>query len=264
MNLISHVGVSMKINKHYFDWTDPKSQLIFQNTTGSFTIEDRFFKQTERLINNFELHIGDLILDYGCGIGKHAICLKKKGYNVIGYEVSEYYINKAKEIIEYEGLELDFHASNDFFNESHGRFDFIYTIDFPFYYLDEKEIDSLFCQINDLLKDSGKFLFGFPYTRENREHFLPRNKWEEKNGLLHLIDETLDEEGRRIERYIIIDLENETLTEWIDETKYYYLSEIQQFLIRSGFKMVDQFENLEKIIPDNAINVNYLFCEKTI
>lgn len=252
----------MKIQKYYFDWADPKSQLVFRNETESFSIEERFSRQAECLINNFGLHVDDFILDYGCGIGKHAICLRKKGYNVIGYDISEHYISKAKEIMAHEGVTLELYDSDEFLNRHHGRFDFIYTIAFPFYYLDEKSILALFSQIKKLLADNGKFLFGFPYTRENREHYLPRNKWEEKNGLLHLIEETIDKDGKRSERYIVIDLENEAVTEWIDEATYYYVDKIQQFLFRSGFTIADRFENLEKKNPDNAIDVHYLLCKK--
>lgn len=252
----------MKIRKHYFDWTDPNSQLLFENETKNFTVEERFAKEAEHLISNFEPHVDDLILDYGCGIGKHVIWLRGKGYNVIGYDISEHYISKAKELMKYEGVELIFHHSMDFFNDFQGRFNFIYTIDFPFYYLDVKSIHSLFCKINEFLTCNGKFLFGFPYTRENREHYLPRNKWEEKDGVLYLVDETIDKGGRRSERYIIIDKEKETFSEWIDESMYYYVREIQQFLLRSGFAIADQFENLEKKAPDNAIDVHYILCEK--
>ncbi|MCP3872111.1 MAG: class I SAM-dependent methyltransferase [Desulfobacteraceae bacterium] len=211
----------MKISKHYFNWADPKSQLVFLNETKNFTVEERYYRQAENLINCFELHVDDLILDYGCGIGKHAIYLNKKGYNVVGFDISEHYIKKAKDIMEQEGVQLDFHYSADFFDAFCGRFNFIYTIDLPFYCLDKISIDSLFLQIKKLFSDNGKFLLGFPYSRENREHFLPRNKWDERNGLLHLTEETIDEEGRRTERYIVIDIENESVTEWIDENRYY-------------------------------------------
>ena len=85
--------------------------------------------------------------------------------------------------------------------------------------------------------------------------------WYRVNGILW--DEKIDEEGKRTERYIVVDIENESVTEWIDETKYYYMSEIREFLNRSGFTINGQFENLEKKSSDNAINVHYLLCEKS-
>lgn len=253
----------MKVSKHYFDWADPKSQLLFQSETKNFTVEERFNIQAENLIRNFKLNDDDLILDYGCGVGKHAICLTKKGYNVIGYDISKHYINTAKEIMAIEGVNLEFHHSTDFLNSFYDRFDFVYTIDFPFYYLDKESILSLFSLMQKLLSDEGKFLFGFPYSRENREYFLPKNKWEEKNGLLYLSDERINKEGKRTERYIVVDIENESVTEWIDETKYYYMCEIREFLNSSGFTINGEFENLEKISSDNAINVHFILCKKS-
>lgn len=254
----------MKVIKHYFDWADPASQRIFQNETGSFEIEERFHIQADNLIRNFALDRGGLFLDYGCGVGKHAICLKKKGCNVMGYDMSAYYIRKAKEFTAHEGVQLAFHHSTDFFTSFYGRFDFIYTIAFPFTYLDEGSIVSLFSAIKALLAEKGQFLFGFPYTRENREHFLPRNRWEEKNGLLYLTDEKMDEGGRRTERYMIIDMENDSAEEWVDETTYYYLPEIHEFLKRGGFTITGEFENLKKKAPDSPIDVYFLLCEPSL
>ncbi len=253
----------MKISKHYFDWSDPESQLLFLNETKNLTVEERYYRQAENLINCFSLNSDDLILDYGCGVGKHAIYLTKKGYKVVGFDISEHYIKKAKEIMEQEGVQLGLYSSADFLDSFCGRFNFIYTIDFPFYYLDKSTMDALFLKIKNLLSNNGKFLLGFPYSRENREHFLPRNKWEERNGLLYLTEETIDKEGKRTERYIVIDIENESVTEWIDKNRYYYVNEIRDFLIRSGFTIIGQFENLEKKIADNAINVHFFLCEKS-
>ena len=53
-------------------------------------------------------------------------------------------------------------------------------------------------------------------------------------GFLNTSDKRIDSDGNRIERYIVINLKEATLTEWIDEAKYYYLDEIKDFLKNLG------------------------------
>ncbi len=69
-------------------------------------------------------------------------------------------------------------------------------------------------------------------------------------------------DGNRIERYIVINLKEATLTEWIDEAKYYYLDEIKDFLKTSGFKVCGQFENIERKTASDPVEVHYLYCQK--
>ena len=184
------------------------------------------------------------------------------GFNIIGYDQSEYYITKAKKVSAREGINIDLVCSTDSLKGYEDSFDFIYTIDFPIYYIDEDSISSVLRSIYVLLRHDGEFLFGFPYTRENREKYLPINKWNEKEGVLHLSDKRIDSDGNRTERYVVIDPERDTLTEWIDEAKYYYLNEIKELLTNSGFKVRGQFENLDKKIPSDPIDVHYLYCKK--
>ena len=44
------------------------------------------------------------ILDLSCGIGRHSIPLAKRGYKVIGYDISSLYLKKAREWATREGL----------------------------------------------------------------------------------------------------------------------------------------------------------------
>lgn len=51
----------------------------------------------ERIFDEFDVPRGSKILDLSCGIGKHSINLAKKGYQVVGYDPSPLYIEKAKQ-----------------------------------------------------------------------------------------------------------------------------------------------------------------------
>jgi len=48
------------------------------------------------------------ILDVGCGTGRHAIELTKRGYNVTGVDLSESQLKRAREKAEAENLSIDF------------------------------------------------------------------------------------------------------------------------------------------------------------
>jgi 2-polyprenyl-3-methyl-5-hydroxy-6-metoxy-1,4-benzoquinol methylase len=48
------------------------------------------------------------ILDIGCGTGRHAIELSKRGYNVTGIDLSDSLLSRAKEKAKKQGLKLDF------------------------------------------------------------------------------------------------------------------------------------------------------------
>jgi len=48
------------------------------------------------------------ILDIGCGTGRHAIELSKRGYNVKGIDLSDSQLARAKEKAEKQGLKIDF------------------------------------------------------------------------------------------------------------------------------------------------------------
>jgi SAM-dependent methyltransferase len=253
----------MKIKKFKFDWNDQESQKIFESDTVHFSIEQRFKTQAEQLIENFGIQKEYSILDFGCGIGKHAVEVAKRGYQVVGYDISEYYIAQAKELAIIHDVDniLCFYNSEDFIKDKYSEFDFIYSIDFPLGYFDEKSIIRILKCIWNALKKQHFFLFGFAYTRENREKFLPRNKWEEREGIFYLTDENIDNDGQRFERYIVIDPAKETLTEWTDTSKYYYLEEIEYMLNSAGFNVIDKFKSTEKELPETAEDVNFIFCK---
>lgn len=51
----------------------------------------------ERIFDEFDVPRRSKILDLSCGIGTHSINLAKKGYQVVGYDPSILYIEKAKQ-----------------------------------------------------------------------------------------------------------------------------------------------------------------------
>lgn len=51
-----------------------------------------------RLLKRFNTLPNSKILDYSCGIGRHSILFAKKGYSVVGYDPSSYYLKIANDM----------------------------------------------------------------------------------------------------------------------------------------------------------------------
>jgi SAM-dependent methyltransferase len=49
------------------------------------------------ILNGFKIGRGSKILDFSCGIGRHSIRLANKGYEVVGYDPSAFFLKKARE-----------------------------------------------------------------------------------------------------------------------------------------------------------------------
>jgi SAM-dependent methyltransferase len=57
-----------------------------------------------KIFDEYKMPKDSKILDLSCGIGRHSIPLARRGYNVIGYDISSLYLEKAREWAKREGL----------------------------------------------------------------------------------------------------------------------------------------------------------------
>jgi len=101
------------------------------------------------------------ILDVGCGTGRHAIELTKRGYNVTGIDLSESQLGRAREKAESNNLKIDFqrHDARDLPFDS--EFDIAIMIcegGFPLMETDEMNYQIL-KSVTKSLKMKGKFIF---------------------------------------------------------------------------------------------------------
>lgn len=119
-------------------------------------------KEVDGLCSIFEksgVRMGTRILDLSCGIGRHTIDLAKKGYEVVGYDPSKFFLNIAKQRIKkrksnflyrvkfYEGKSTE--ASEILLNHNEHKFDAIINMWQSFGYRTVKEDQKMF---RDLVK----------------------------------------------------------------------------------------------------------------
>jgi len=184
------------------------------------------------------------ILDVGCGTGRHAIELSKRGYTVTGIDLSETQLATAKEKAEINKLKIEFikqDARNlSFINE----FDVIIMLcegGFPLMETDEMNYEIL-NNITKSLRETGKLIF----TTLNG--LFP---------LYHSVEEfcaSSSEEGNATYRSNTFDLmtfRDHNTTEFEDDfgnkktlecnERYYVPSEISWLLKSLGYKKIEIF-----------------------
>jgi len=101
------------------------------------------------------------ILDVGCGTGRHAIELTKRGYQITGIDLSDAQLEKAKEKAKANNLEIDFLRCDARNLPFDNQFDVAIMLcegGFPLMETDEMNFEIL-KNVTKSLKKSGKFIF---------------------------------------------------------------------------------------------------------
>ena len=191
---------------------------------------------------NFEKSLK--ILDVGCGTGRHAIELTKRGYNVTGIDLSESQLKRAKEKAEAENLTIDFQCRDARNLPFNNEFDVaIMLCEGGFSLMETDEMDyEILKNVTKSLKPNAKLIFTAP------------------NGLFPLynsVDEfhaSTAEEGCSICKNSTFDLmtfRDYNIVEFEDDDgnkktldcneRYYVPSEITWLLKSLGYKTIDIF-----------------------
>lgn len=148
-----------KESEWFDEWFDsPYYHILYQHRDYD---EAKQFLDT--LIDYFGIKPGHKVLDLACGKGRHAIYLNKKGFDVVGVDLSEQNIEYARQY-ENERLKFDIHDMREVYTEE--EFDFVLNMFTSFGYFDsEDENEQAICSAAKSLKPGGSFLIDFlnPY-----------------------------------------------------------------------------------------------------
>src|SRR5262245_14293225 len=92
-------------------WFNPVAEFL-----GSAYLRNAFTKGTEQevafLVDELELGPGARVLDVGCGPGRHALALARRGIEVVGVDLSPDFVELARAAGRAEGLALRFEIAD--------------------------------------------------------------------------------------------------------------------------------------------------------
>lgn len=203
--------------------------------------------QVDFIIKTLELTGKERILDLACGYGRHALSLARRGYPIVGVDITEAFIDDARKEAAAEGLPAEFiHADirDVRFNES---FDAVLNLaDGAVGYLeDDTENLRIFDVIARALRPGGKHFLDI-CNAEHAERCLPKRHWDIGEKTLSLPSFDWDAETRRM---LFTDwgitfgevAEKPTAQDAWTTTRLYSKAELADIYAARGMRITDTF-----------------------
>lgn len=193
------------------------------------------------------LPAGGQVLDLACGHGRHSLELAKRGYRVVGLDLSSRFIETARQSARDANLSnVEFVVGDLREGYFVNRFDAAFCYFTSFGYFDDDENQKVLQNVSQALLKGGMFLLetvNRDWTIHKVEH-QPR-RWDEVEAdFLILEDISFNAHTSRIHtRRIIFDKDQRRSIEY--DIKLYTHNELEDMLEEAGFQVVSTYGSKE-------------------
>jgi SAM-dependent methyltransferase len=254
----------MKRKKINFTWEDEDSQKVFAEWIP-FPDAQTSAKDVDAIENLVDLKPPLVVLDVGCGNGRHAIELAKRGHRVVGIDVARRFLNEAKKAAREAGIQVEFRLQRASEIPERNVFDFALAYWHTIGFMADDEIKKHFSSVYAALKPNSIFLYTFQGPRlvpgQELNAAIPVKSWSEKNGKFILTEKSI-QNGYRDEYCIVIDTNTNEVIEYNEHQRAFSYEEILGYLKDAGFSSVTAYANFE-LISATPEDFNIFLCKKS-
>lgn len=203
---------------------------------------ERTQREVDFVLETLALPEEACILDLCCGQGRHALEFAKRGYQVVGLELSETLLNHAQKQAEEQKISVDFVRSDMRCILFEEEFDAVVNLFTSFGYLEEDEEDERVIKaVSKALKTEGKFLIDLPNQARLMKDFSPNYFTESSDGSVTLVESSFEVlSGRLKTRWIFID-EDGKRKERLSIQRIYTFTELNKMLKSAGLRKKQVF-----------------------
>ncbi|MCS6900948.1 MAG: methyltransferase domain-containing protein [Myxococcales bacterium] len=199
-------------------------------------------RQIEAEVSFIDDHLGlrrdAVILDLACGDGRHAVGLTRRGYKVVGFDLSLAMMARAQEEAENAGQKINFLHGDMREMNFENQFDGVYFWGMSFGYFDEEKNFSVIQRIHRALRPGGVLLMDVC----NRDFIAPRQPnmvWFEGDGCICMDETNLDSLTSRLKVKRTVMLEDGRTRELDFSIRLYGLHELGKVFHDAGFKVLE-------------------------
>lgn len=247
-----------------FSWENEDAQKVFAEWVP-FPNARTSAKDVDTIESFIGLEPPKLILDIGCGNGRHAFEFAARGYKVIGIDIAKQFLNEAEKAARNVVDQVEFRLQRATELIERNVFDFALAYWHTIGFMSDDEIKNHFASIYNALKINGVFLYTFQGPKlvsgQKSSLAIPKKTWSEKNGKFILTEKSI-KDGFRDELCTVIDTNTDEIIEYREHQRAMRYEEVIDYLMGAGFSSVDGFKNFEGELatPEEF----YIFlCKKT-
>lgn len=207
-------------------------------------------EQVDFIINKLGLSGKERILDLACGYGRHSLELARRGYQVTGVDITQAYIDDAREEAKKQKLDATFLCSDIREVKFNNEFDVVLNLsDGAIGYLENDEENlKIFDIISKALKPGGKSFIDIQSGDYADAHF-PQNLWDAGEKTLTLSRFEWDTQTRIMLYaqwdYTYGEILNKPIVQSGNPTRLYTEQEIRQIMKDRGLELIATYSDYE-------------------
>ncbi len=200
------------------------------------------FEETDFVCKHFlfyqkvlQLSKNDKILDAGCGIGSYTREFARRGYHVVGMDVSQNFLTEAQKITKNEGLKIEYVLGD--YNEM--CFEEAFSVIFfegSFFYQSKEGLMSLLNRLHKALTPNGRLYFVHANPKIRKQQFPCENRSEIKKNV-YVIEKAEYDVNAGVEKceWIKVDLETQKHYKCDYFNMHLPPDELKESLVKAGF-----------------------------
>lgn len=156
-------------------------------------------EEVDFIVAALGLRGGERVLDLACGFGRHSLELARRGFSVLGVDVTAAYVEDARASARAEGLRCEFVQASVLDVRYRAEFDVVLNLaDGAIgYFPTEEQNLAIFDGVAAALRPGGGHVLGVCSADHARKHF-PKRHWEAGSKRLSLSDFRWNEATRRM------------------------------------------------------------------
>jgi ubiquinone/menaquinone biosynthesis C-methylase UbiE len=181
---------------------------------------------------------GASVLDVGCGVGRQAVELATRGYEVLGLDLSLAMLSRASDTAQSRGAKLNFLQSDMLEMEFSALFDAAYCVGSTFGFFDDDKNADVIQRLHRALKPGGTLLLEV-VNRDCAAGQHPAMTWYEADGCVCMEETQFNWFTSRLEGKRTLLLEDGRQREQKFSLRLYSLHELGKLLNSAGFRVIE-------------------------
>ncbi len=184
------------------------------------------------------------VLDVPCGVGRHAVELADRGFDVTGVDATAAYLDTARQRADDAGVDVEFEEADMREFRRPEAFDAVVNAYTSFGYFEDRADDRRTARnLHDSLRPGGRLVMSLTSKEVVAREFQERT-WSERDGTYLLEEHAVRDDWSRMEnRWVVVD-DGET-REFAVSHRLYSARELSELLRDIGFGTVDVYGDYE-------------------